>query len=80
MKNIDFLENANNVYSTAHYIVAQKIKIVVDPQDKHYLTTFDTFYKRTKEREKQYCRAFLTENIVTGGRISCEVTKRKYID
>lgn len=76
----DFLKNANNVYSTAKYIVSQNIKIVVDENGKHFTTTIDKFFKRTKARDKEYCKAFLNESIVTGGIISCDITKRIYID
>ncbi len=75
-----FMRDANNVYSTAKFIVAQKIKII-DANGVHFLATLDKFYKRTAKRDKQYALAFLNEpNIVTGGRINCEITKRWYVD
>ncbi len=77
---IDFMKNASNVYSTAKYIVSQNIRIVVDKNNIHYSTTLDRFYKRTKQRDKEYCKYFLTDNVVSGGRISCDVTKRIYME
>ena len=75
-----FMRDANNVYSTAKFIVAQKIKII-NANGVHFLATLDKFYKRTTKRDKQYAVAFLTEpSIVSGGRINCEITKRWYAD
>ena len=76
-----FLRDANNVYSTAKFIVAQNISIVVDEDGNHYTTTIDKFYKRTTKRDKQYALAFINEpSIVTGGRINTDITKRFYMD
>lgn len=76
-----FLRDANNVYSTAKFIVAQNISIVVDEDGDHYTTTIDKFYKRTTKRDKQYALAFINEpSIVTGGRINTDITKRFYMD
>ncbi len=75
-----FMRDTNNVYSTAKFIVAQDISIVVE-DGCHYTTTIDKFYKRTAKRDKQYAVAFLTEpSIVTGGRINADITKRFYMD
>ena len=76
-----FMRDANNVYSTAKFIVAQNISIVVDEEGGHYTTTIDKFYKRTTKRDKQYALAFINEpSIVTGGRINTDITKRFYMD
>lgn len=76
-----FMRDANNVYSTAKFIVAQNISIVVDEDGDHYTTTIDKFYKRTTKRDKQYALAFINEpSIVTGGRINTDITKRFYMD
>ena len=49
MKNIDFMKEASNVYSTKQYIVAQSISLF-EIENGSYTLTLDRFYKRTKGR------------------------------
>ncbi|MGN1223200.1 MAG: hypothetical protein ACI4T1_03625 [Christensenellales bacterium] len=79
MKNIDFMKEASNVYSTKQYIVAQSISFF-EIENGSYTITLDRFYKRTKERDKDYSNLFMKNKIVSGGRIKCNVTKRVYFN
>ncbi len=80
MGKIDFMQNADNVYSTIKYIVSQKYKKCLTFNDKPFITGIDTYYKRTPLRDKQYARLYGKNPIVRGGRVYCSVTKRFYKD
>lgn len=78
-KEIDFLKYADNVYTTAKYIVAQRFKVMEDLIGNESIVVFDYFYKRNEERNKNYSKLFLKDSRVTGGRISYPISKRHYI-
>lgn len=80
MKDIDFLEFGDNIYTTAKYIVAQKFSIIKDSNGNKIKIVYDYFYVRTEERDKNYSKLFLKDIRVTGGRISCPISKRYYIN
>lgn len=50
----DFLENADNVYRTKYYIVAQILTLDNENIDCTRIISDDIFYKRTKKRDKQF--------------------------
>lgn len=76
----DFFKNADNVYSTTNYIVAQKFLIAIENEKEPYVISKDTFFKRNVQRDKQYAKLYTKSLIVTGGRINCPTAKRKYIE
>lgn len=78
-KEIDFMKSADNVYSTAKYIVAQRFKVLEDFIGNESIVVYDYFYKRNEERDKNYSKLFLKDSKVTGGRISYPTSKRHYI-
>ena len=80
MGKIDFMQNADNVYSTMNYIVSQKYKKGLTFNNKPVITGIDIFYKRTPLRDKQYAKLYGQNPIVRGARIHCSVSKRFYKD
>lgn len=44
----------DNAYRTKNYLVVQHIEIKHDKEENTVLCSYDTFYKRTPEREKNY--------------------------
>ena len=80
MKHIDFMENADNVYSTKNYIVAQKLKTTTLPDGKKATFGVDVYYKRNPERDTVYAKLFTKNNVVSGGRIYCRAFARIYKD
>ena len=79
-KLIDFMTDADNVYSTLDYIVAQHFMFSLTSKGKSQLVSIDRFYKKTPERIKHYSSLFGQTPIVSGGRIPSELHTRKYID
>ena len=79
----DFILQADNVYRTRNYIVKQRLEYIENTAEDNVIISYDTFYKRTRLRDKQYmimygdkitktasvCRAQLTRE--------CISTKRK---
>ena len=51
MNNVDFLENADNVYRTKRYIVKQEIDLEVDSLYDNMMVSHDTYYLRTAARD-----------------------------
>lgn len=80
MKNIDFMKNADNVYTTMNYIVVQKFAKIVSPAGNELLLGVDSYYKRTLERDKQFAKLYCKNKKVRGARIYCNVYKRIYCD
>ena len=50
----DFIKDATNVYRTKGYIVKQVIGIQYDCKENNVVFSYDTFYKRTPKRDKEY--------------------------
>ena len=53
-KDYDFLYEANNVYRTKNYIVKQIIGVRCSEHENNVIFSFDTYYRRTAERDKIY--------------------------
>ena len=73
---VDFLENATNVYRTNEFIVSQHISFVSDGVGVTRLMSNDTFYCRTHERDYYYDELFDNE----GKRIRATMSVRTYIE
>lgn len=75
-----FIENATNVYRTKHHIVKQ----ILSYERHHILDNIvisqDTYYKRTKARDKEYLKHFANKVNINGKRIKTASYIRKYID
>lgn len=76
----DFLVRATNVYRTDYYIVRQQILYKNDPIFGGYMCSYDTFFYRTPERDRQYASAFPKRHEADGKRIHTLMYVRKYID
>ena len=79
MNTIDFLENADNVYRTKHYIVKQEIDLAVNDVYDNSLVSRDTFYLRTPTRDMQYEKALKGKDNIDGKRIVAGMCTRKYV-
>ena len=76
----DFLYDANNVYRTENYIVKQVIGVRTSDEENNIIMSFDTYYRRTKKRDKIYERAFARKKHIDGKRLPSTMYSRKYID
>ena len=76
---MDVLSDADNVYLTSGYIVAQRISITTNSnQFFSYLTSEDTFFEITEER-LQVCKTFIGKELGgLGRRIKTLSSTRRY--
>ena len=75
----DYLKDATNVYRTNHYIVKQRIVMQFDEYG-CCLFSYDTYYRCTPKRDKEYEDIFIKRIHVNGRRIHTCMYARKYID
>lgn len=75
----EFLEETINIYRTSKYIVVQKIGLKFDAEDDNILYSFDLFYKRNKQRDKEYENIFESKSNLNGKRIKTAMYSRRYI-
>lgn len=81
MKDIpEFLIEASNVYRTKNYIVRQILTIQEKCESGNELFSFDTFFKRTKKRDKQYDIAFSDRLNIDGKRLHSSAHSKHYVD
>ena len=81
MKDIpEFLIEAKNVYRTKHFIVRQIISLQENCINGNELFSTDTYFKRTKSRDKQYNNAFNERINIDGKRLPSTAFSRNYID
>lgn len=82
MKNLipEFIEDATNVYRTRHYIVKQNIGIQYGDEESTVLYSRDTFYRRTRRRDKEYEMVFCMRKRIDGKRLPTSMYTRTYID
>lgn len=73
---VDFLDEATNVYRTEEFIVKQHISYVTDIDGRTRIMSDDTYYYRTKARDRIYDELFLTE----GKRIRSAMYVRAYTE
>lgn len=79
-KKRDFVEEKpNNMYRTPKYIVCQNLGIISDNGDVE-LCSFDTFFRRTPERDAIYETLFEKRNFIDGKRLPSTITQREYVD
>ena len=78
-ENIDFIENATNVYRTKHYIIKQVI--ILEPHSKldNIIISQDTYYTRTKARDKQFDKLFIDKLNKNGKRLHSSSNTKKYV-
>ena len=81
VKDIDFLQGADNVYRTEEFIVRQEISVTTDENLMGMTLSKDTYFMRTEERDAIYNAFFeFRENRIDGKRIKAQVSMRKYVD
>ena len=77
---IDFLQNADNVYRTQDYIVKQKISLCANSYGDVHSVSDDTYYFRTLERDTDYEFVFHSRENLDGKRIKTRTYLRTYVD
>ncbi len=76
LDDVDFLNNATNVYRTEGFIVSQHISFCADGLGTTRILSEDTFYCRTKLRDMIYDKLFDDD----GKRIRSAMFVRTYIE
>ncbi len=75
-----FVKDATNVYRTKRYIVKQVLDIQYDTEQAGNVLSYDTFYKRTPARDKQYDMLFAGRRFHNGKRLPSTAYTRRYVD
>lgn len=76
----DFMVDAMNVYRTRDFIVKQVIGIKYSDVENIAVISDDTFYRRTKKRDREYERIFWERKQINGKRIPSTMYARTYVD
>lgn len=76
----NFLQGADNVYRTKHYIVKQRIGVKTDLKENNVMFSHDTYYLRTKERDILYLCIFKDRKNKDGKRLPTTMFARTYVD
>ena len=76
----DFMVDAMNVYRTRDFIVKQVIGIKYSDVENIAVISNDTFYRRTKKRDREYERIFWKRKQINGKRIPTIMYARTYVD
>ena len=72
--------DAMNVYRTRDFIVKQVIGIKYSDVENIAVISNDTFYRRTKKRDREYERIFWERKQINGKRIPSTMYARTYVD
>ena len=81
LKDVDFLQYADNVYRTDEFIVRQQISVTTDENLMGMTLSRDTYFLRTEERDTIYNEFFKFRGCrINGQRIKAKVSIRKYVD
>lgn len=75
----EFIIDSTNVYRTKHFIVKQSIDIQCDKLENNSIVSHDTFYKRTKSRDKEFEYFFRERKIINGKRLPSTMHTRNLI-
>ncbi len=70
----------DNAYRTKNYLVSQHIEIKHDEEEHTVLCSYDTFYKRTPERDKNYEKFFKNRLNFDGKRVRVAMSTRTYVE
>ena len=76
----EFLKGATNVYRTRDFIVKQVVKFKCDNEGNSVVVSHDTFYRRTRQRDREYETAFCMRVYIDGKRFRSSMCERKYVD
>lgn len=78
---VEFMENAHNVYRTNEFIVKQVIKAGYGSDTDNGIMSFDTYYVRTPERDALYEEIFWAKGSrIDGKRMPSTMYSRTYVD
>jgi hypothetical protein len=75
----DFLQDATNVYRTKNFIVKQKIAFKYDEATFDQIVSTDTFYFRTKKRDREYEYLLDFKKNIDGKRMKAAMSSRTYV-
>ena len=76
----EFLVEADNVYRTRHFIVKQVISLELSGVENNIVVSFDTYYRRTLQRDLAYVLAFRGKKNIEGKRLPSNVYTRTYVE
>ncbi len=76
----DFLQDADNVYRTKHFIVKQVMKIHENSVENNSVISYDTYYCRTIKRDLAYNMAYQDKANLDGNRLPSTVYTKTYIE
>ena len=76
----EFLTGATNVYRTRDFIVKQVVGFKCDDAGNSAVISHDTFYRRTRQRDREYETAFCMRTYIDGKRFRSSMCERKYVD
>lgn len=76
----DFMLDADSIYRTKIYIIRQIFVVDRNLDDDNHLISQDTFFARTRKRDKQYEALFSDKHNINGKRLPCTMCNRKYVN
>lgn len=75
-----YLQDADNVYRTRHFIVKQVLCIQESTEENNQVISIDTYYRRTPKRDLAYNLAYQDKANLEGKRLPSTMYTRTYID
>lgn len=75
----EFLDGAFNVYRTKLFIVKQVLSVDFEESIGTHTISYDTFYERTEERDRQFDECFADMALPNGRRVPTMAYVRQYI-
>ncbi len=76
----DFLQDADNVYRTKHFIVKQVMEIHENSVENNSVISYDTYYRRTLKRDLAYNMAYQDKANLDGKRLPSTIYTRTYVE
>ena len=76
----DFMVDAMNVYRTREFIVKQVVGVKYSEVEDNLVFSHDTFYRRTKKRDREYECIFCERKRIDGKRIPSTMYARTDVD
>ncbi len=76
----DFLQDADNVYRTKHFIVKQVMEIHENSVENNSVISYDTYYRRSLKRDLAYNMAYQDKANLDGKRLPSTIYTRTYVE
>lgn len=76
----EFVYGATNVYRTRFYIVKQCMGIKYSEKENNVMFSHDTYYRRTKSRDREYGAYYRERKNPEGKRLPATMYARRYVD